>query len=196
MTAIAPRRPSQIIMWVVIGFGAVSLIIGAVFGVLWYQAEQQRIGNLHTALTEDRAAANRAAAEQQKLLGNYTTLYNQVITNGDKPNAPAPSTIQVEPGAPGAAGQNATDVQVQSAVTIYCDLRLDCQGPTGLTGQNGTNGADGATGAQGPPGATGATGADGQPPFSWTQPGVLPGTTETCTRTDPFDASAPTYQCS
>lgn len=119
---------------------------------------------------------------------------------------PAPAAIAGEPGAPGqngANGRDATDQQVESAVSLYCDLRLDCQGPAGLPGPNGASGTPGADGVDGTPGAqgdpgpagpTGPAGADGQPPVSWTWPDAL-GFQHTCTRTDPFDEARPTYQC-
>jgi hypothetical protein len=146
----------------------------------------------------------------------YNALLDQYIksvkdcadANDCTSTVPAPSTIveQGTPGQNGLNGQNATDNQVERAVEIYCDLRLDCQGPMGLDGLNGTNGtngvdgtngADGSPGPQGPQGdtgPTGAAGADGQPPFSWTYTDAL-GMQHTCTRDDPFDAAAPTYTC-
>lgn len=115
-----------------------------------------------------------------------------------------------------------TATQVAAAVRVYCSGTA-CQGPRGSSGPTGSPGSPGATGssgAQGPPptsdqiadavatycgahngcqgptgptGSTGPTGAAGEPPVSWTfsigTRGYL------CTRSDPFDPSAPTYTC-
>lgn len=198
MTAIVPRKP--ISKWL-IGtgvFAVLGIIAAVILSIALYNVQEARIDNLHTALAADRTQELAAAGEQQKLLENYTTLYNQVVKNGDQPKAPAPSTIQLIPGPTGAAGQNATDTQVLAAVTIYCDLRTDCQGPTGLQGPAGLNGADGAQGPPGPAGAdgvNGTNGVDGQPPVSWTYTDAF-GIQHTCSRTDQFDPSSPTYSCS
>jgi hypothetical protein len=81
------------------------------------------------------------------------------------------------------------------------------QGPPGAAGSDGSNGADGKNGSdgstvQGPAGPQGDrgeqgpkgdAGADGQPPVSWTYEQF--GVTYRCARTDPFDPSAPAYDC-
>lgn len=95
------------------------------------------------------------------------------------------------PGSPGAPGQNATADQVADAVATYCAAHDDCRGEQGSSGEQGPSGPAGAPGSAGP---TGAPGDDGQPPISWTYTDAL-GRDHTCTRTDPFDASAPTYSC-
>lgn len=90
-------------------------------------------------------------------------------------------------GAPGTAGQNATTEQVADAVSTYCSTHNQCQGAPGSPGPSGMNGADGSSGAP------------GQPPYSWTwtTTDALGGQHDhTCTRSEPFDASAPTYTCS
>lgn len=91
-------------------------------------------------------------------------------------------------GAPGAPGESATADQVAAAVSTYCGAHNQCAGPAGSDGTS-------ATGAPGSPGAPGASGAPGEPPVSWTYTDSL-GDEHTCSRTDPFDASAPTYTCS
>lgn len=197
MTAIAPRKPFPKLLIFLIAFGVLGIAAGVVLSILLYNVQQERIDNLHTAIAAKNTAAAEATAEQKNLLSHYTTLYAQVIKNGDVPAGPAPSEVHVIPGPSGAAGQNATDTQVQTAVSMYCDLRLDCQGPSGLPGPNGTDGQPGtagADGAQGPAGPAGANGVDGQPPTSWTYTDDL-GFQHTCSRTDPFDATAPTYSC-
>ena len=78
-------------------------------------------------------------------------------------------------------GKDATDEQVQNALTLYCSFRNNCTGPqgplgpqgqTGETGQPGNRGLQGAMGLQGPigqpgpqgeKGDTGATGPQGEP---------------------------------
>lgn len=148
-------------------------------------------------------------ANYTHLLGLYAKQQTQLRDNGITPAGPSATDIEKQgpQGATGPAGENATDAQVRSAVETYCDLRTYCEGPAGATGpastvpgptgQNGSDGQQGATGPQGdigPTGPAGTAGADGQPPYSWTQPGML-GTTETCTRDTPFDPQAPTYTC-
>jgi hypothetical protein len=140
----------------------------------------------------------------------------QVYDLGEKPVVAEPSPVPtpVPNAAPlkgdkGDDGRDATDQQVFSAVTQYCAVVAFCVGPkgdpgapgkdgaagtNGVDGSNGTSGADGAAGPPGADGPPGATGADGQPPLSWTYTDAL-GISNTCNRTDPFDASAPTYTC-
>lgn len=150
------------------------------------------------------------------LLESYTSLYDDCEqAEGCDSEAPAPEVIErvlpVE-GPQGEPGRAPTSSEIDDAVVRYCLLRTECRGEVGAAGTNGTDGAsgsagqpgangqagaDGATGSQGPAGETGAPGqdgADGQPPVSWTYDDAL-GFTHTCTRTDPFDASAPTYTC-
>jgi hypothetical protein len=95
-------------------------------------------------------------------------------------------------GAPGSPGQSVTADQVAAGVASYCTAHNQCQGPAGASGAAGQNGTDGAAGA---PGAAGTDGHDGAPPVAWTYTDPI-GMQHTCTRTDPFDPAAPTYQCS
>jgi hypothetical protein len=71
-------------------------------------------------------------------------------------------------------------------------------GPSGPAGRDGTNstlpGPAGSPGADGSPGPQGPPGTAGQPPYSWTF--TTGGQTYSCTRADPFDPTAPQYQCS
>ena len=142
------------------------------------------------------------------LLNQYAALAGDCEKAADcTTQTPTPTVIeQYISAAPGAPGKSATDDQVLNSVIAYCALRNGCEGPPSLiagpSGTNGANGLDSTTpGPQGPPGADsmvpgpqGAPGDPGQPPVSWTYDDVL-GMTHTCTRTDPFDASAPTYTC-
>jgi len=135
----------------------------------------------------------------------------QLRENGIEPETPSPETVaQSGPvGATGAQGdrgpQGIPGVRGQ-------DGTPGLDGAPGATGATGASGSDGTTGNQGEPGpagpqgapgpagpagtdgATGPAGADGQPPVSWTYTDML-GISHTCTRTDPFDANAPTYTC-
>ena len=99
----------------------------------------------------------------------------------------------------GEPGPGPTQEQVLAAVTTYLISNPIPAGEPGPAGPAGRDGQDGAPGPAGPAGPAGADGSDGQPPLSWTfthQPVVGPAVTYECTRTDPFDASAPTYECS
>ena len=182
----------------VLTYFTVALAIVAL-GALFVE-QQQRI-------TVQATQLNSAHDENVQLLNEYTKSIRDCQNAADcTSTVPAPSTI-IERGTPGQAGQNATDSQVQRAVDIYCDLRLACegpQGPPGIVGAPGTDGKDstmpgpqGDQGPQGPPGTDGAPGKDGSngsPPVSWTYTDTL-GMQHTCSRTDPFDAAAPAYQC-
>lgn len=142
------------------------------------------------------------AAAQQLQLQQGTTIDNlaaaldesrdQLHDAGLDPVVP-PSSVYVE-GPAGPQGPGPTDDQVAAAVRAYCALHGGCVGQTGesstVAGPSGPAGADGRDGADG---ATGSPGADGEPPVSWTFTWLA--TTYTCTRTDPFDATAPTYSC-
>lgn len=112
------------------------------------------------------------------------------------------------PGLNGTDGDDAppvTDEKILAQLAQYCDARGECRGAAGLSayqlavaeGFSGTL-TEWLASLQGPKGSDGKDGAKGEPGepvLSWTQPGPLPGTTETCTRTDPFDPAAPTYEC-
>lgn len=94
--------------------------------------------------------------------------------------SPGATGTSGQPGVNGADGQNATSDQVAAAVAGYCGDHNQCAGRDGTDGTDGRDGADGR---------------DGKPPVSWTYTDPLGGQ-HTCVRTDPFDASAPTYTCS
>ena len=144
-------------------------------------------------------------------------LYQQLINEGIAPDAPKPTAAA--PGAQGevgAAGRPPTTSEIASAVSSYCLLRQNCEGPTGprslvpgpkgdaakdgATGKPGDAGAPGASGATGAAGKDGTNGSDGKdgaagsPPFSWTYT-TIRGNTYKCERTDPFDPASPTYNC-
>lgn len=189
----------------------VALIIGG--GIAVVNIDQQRIDYLRSinARTHDELEAFQRSsdAKYSKLFDDYSNLYKEfgVSTGGSTPSAPAPETIPGptgSPGAQGAQGANASSQQIAAAVQDYCDARSGCvgapgsagaDGATGSAGQNGSDGAPGAPGKDGADGAPGAPGADGQPPVSWTYTDPL-GTKFECDRADPFDPSAPTYDCS
>jgi hypothetical protein len=140
---------------------------------------------------------SQSAALQQQggiiatLSANNDALREQVLDQGEQPVAPpADDVIDDAPALPGPQGEAGPRGPRGFA------------GPPGPAGQDGAAGADGqsgADGAAGSPGAPGATGPsgpagdDGEPPASWTFTWLA--ITYTCTRTDPFDASAPTYEC-
>ena len=102
--------------------------------------------------------------------------------------APGPTGPQGLPGADG------TDGTTPPAGSDGTDGKNGPAGPAGKDGAPGANGADGKDGTNGADGSAGKDGTDGKPPFSWTYT-TTRGTTYTCNRTDPFDASAPTYTC-
>jgi hypothetical protein len=137
-----------------------------------------------------------AALQQQgsiisTLSANNDALREQVLEQGEYPVAPPAEDVVDE----------APDVQGPQGLPGPQGPR-GFAGPTGPPGKDGAagadgapgpSGADGATGATGPAGPSGPSGSDGKPPTSWTFDWL--GFTYTCTRTEPFDASAPTYEC-
>jgi len=142
------------------------------------------------------AVAQSVALQQQgsviaTLSANNDALREQVIEQGEQPVAPPSDEVtdeaptvpgpQGQPGPQGPRGEPGEDGKDGPA------------GPPGPAGTNGTDGAAGATGATGPAGPAGPSGAPGEPPMSWTFDWL--GFTYACTRTDPFDAAAPTYEC-
>lgn len=159
----------------------------------------QRITAQHDVIAQDRADAKATEAADskryQQLFDNYSGLYKEFgQSTGTEPSAPAPSTIPGPTGATGSTGAQGPrgDIGVPG--------QTGPAGPPGSTGATGEQGDPGPAGAQGPPGATGATGAtgptgaDGQPPTAWTYTDAI-GVSYSCTRTDPFDQTAPTYSC-
>jgi hypothetical protein len=131
------------------------------------------------------------------LSANNDALRKQVEAQGQTPVAPPAGDVVEQKGDAGPAGPpgpGPDDGQVYDAVRGYCGLHQGCMGSAGENGEPGAAGADGADGAPGPAGPAGPAGAAGQPPVSWTYTDTL-GRDHTCTRTDPFDAMAPTYNC-
>lgn len=138
------------------------------------------------------------------LSANNDLLREQVQDAGEIPVAPPAETVvgaQGSPGPAGAAGADGRDGTSVISVTcgsngqwvvLYSTGRVQTEVGS-CVGTSGTNGADGAPGAPGAPGATGPAGSPGEPPTAWTFDWL--GFTYSCTRTDPFDASAPTYEC-
>jgi len=176
------------------------------------------IAGVSAAFWTQQGAINNGAQRYDSLSAKYDTLFSQYSrlysdcaeASNCEPTAPSPESIPGpagQPGEPGPAGRNATDQQVAAAVSDYCSSRSGCivPGPPGPAGKDGTDGTTvtgpagpagpaGADGADGAPGAPGTPGADGQPPLSWTYTDAL-GIPYTCTRSDPFDPTAPTYTC-
>jgi len=165
------------------------------------------------------ATAQRQAGIIDTLSSNNEALREQVKKLGETPVAPPAATVTKDAppvtlngsdgrdGEPGERGPGPSDGQVFFAVQQYCALMICVgpQGPSGAPGGAGANGQDstvpgpqGPPGADstvpGPPGATGPPGGNGEPPLSWTYTDMLGGS-HTCTRTDPFDPSSPTYTC-
>lgn len=155
------------------------------------------------------------------LSGNSDALREQVKAAGEVPVAPPAKVIVREAPSPGKDGSKGdtglpgrapTAEEISLSVAVYCSIRVDCQGspgaPSTVPGPDGAAGADGADStipgpmgpastAPGPKGYTGddgADGKDGEPAYSWTQ-SDFKGDSETCSRTTPFDKTAPTYEC-
>lgn len=135
------------------------------------------------------------------LSANNDALRIQVLEQGETPVAPPAAEVA---GPVGPQGPGPTEEQVSIAVRAYC-ASGSCTGPAGPPGPAGQDSTvpgpqgpvgPGSTvpGPQGPEGPAGPSGADGQPPSSWSYQWL--GITYTCTRTEPFDPSTPTYTCS
>lgn len=197
--------------WFVAGLIAIVGLGALVSSVVSEKARADTNQSVINSL-RDRVAAKDD--DLTALLDQYAELYDDCEqADTCDSTAPAPEVVQqVLPieGPQGDPGRAPTADEIDDAIVRYCLLRSECRGEVGAAGTNGTAGAngaagasgvDGASGAQGeqgpagPAGADGANGADGQPPFSWTYTDAL-GFEHTCTRTDPFDPSAPTYVCS
>lgn len=193
-----PRRSP--FMWLFL------LLIGATLAAVvgMFVIQQQRIDSLTAAL-------DHKEGQLSELIDNYAALADDCEEAADcETTTPAPEQVEESlpgtPGERGPVGPGASDAQVLEQVRSYCDARDDCRGEPGEDGRDGTDGRDGVAGAPGPqggpgekgdkgdPGDSGTPGAPGEPPLSWTFDFF--GTTYTCTRTEPFDASAPTYTCS
>lgn len=154
---------------------------------------------------------NNILTHQIKSLGHQPEVSKpiQTVTGGSTAGAKG------DTGAQGVPGQNATDNQVQGAVSAYCFVHNSCSGPQGipgLTGTAGSNGQDGqngqnATDAQvssavaaycaannGCKGPQGDTGAQGQPGQNGSGPSSLTftilGIPYTCT-----DTGSGNYNC-
>jgi hypothetical protein len=168
------------------------------------------MGSLFIANTSLTTAVHSDGRTIDVLAANNDALRAQVKSLGETPVAPPAATVTSSPptdGRDGRDGQDArpaTPSELLAQVYAYC-ATVSCDGQPGrdgvtVTGQPGTagvNGADGAPGAsgvKGDPGAAGPSGTPGEPPSSWTYTDAL-GIQNTCTRTDPFDATVPTYTC-
>lgn len=187
---------------------AVIIALVGVSAAFW--SLQSHVTSQHQALVVAHSEADAQAKSYSELFDNYSKLYKQIEGTGHAPTAPAPSNVE-QPvagatGATGAQGPGPSDAQVFTGIQQYCTITAFCvgpagpPGPAGVSGAVGSSGQDGATGAAGQDGATGPQGSpgmngvDGQPPLSWTYTDEL-GISQTCSRTDPFDPTAPTYSC-
>jgi len=205
-------KVANVITASVIVLGGAGLLAGYVAFGQYAASQQHRADDLRTTVAEKNRLVEKKDGQLSTLLNQYAALAGDCEKAADcQTETPTPTVIeQYISGAPGTPGRSATDDQVLNSVIAYCALRNGCEGPPSMiAGPSGTNGADSSVaGPQGPPGrdgadstvpgptgATGPAGADGQPPVSWTYDDVL-GMAHTCTRTDPFDATAPTYTCS
>lgn len=156
------------------------------------------------------AVAQSIALQQQgsvisTLSANNDALREQVLEQGEEPVAPPADDVVEDSGEQGPAGLDGTDgVSVLSVscqangswAVLYSNGRVQtdvgpCVAKNGIDGQTGATGPAGADSTV--PGPAGAAGSDGEPPVSWTFEWAA--FTYLCTRTDPFDASAPTYEC-
>lgn len=161
MSTLVTHKPVSKWLVALIAFGMVGVLAAIGFSIALYQVQQQRIDNLHSIITSTKTSD---ASNYTSLLDRYSGLYKELTDKGVTPTAPAPSTLKL---VPGPAGQNASSSQVMAAVTIYCDLRLDCQGPPGndsvVPGPKGDTGdASTVPGPPGPAGSNGTNGADGK----------------------------------
>lgn len=197
MTDVEPlpgrRRPGS--FWGVVAL-AVLLVI-AVTALIVFAF--QRVDVLTNRVQSQNEIIGEKDAQLLDLLDSYAALADDCDQADDcTTTTPSPEIIQqIIEGTPGAAGEPGrppTVAEIGDAVRAYCAVRDDCKGAKGELGAPGVDGAPGQPGADGAPGAPGADGASGQPPSSWTYTDGL-GFSYTCTRTDPFDASAPTYEC-
>lgn len=189
---------------------AVAVVFLAMLGVLTLVAF-----SLQGAEHDQFMVAQQRHATIVQLSKNNDALRTQIEKLGQKPVAPSAASviagINGENGLNGSNGVNGRDGRGVVSFTCQADgswlILFDdattqtVGGPcVGATGGTGATGADSTIpGPAGANGADGAPGADGQPPLSWTFPytdELGKTTTYTCTRSDPFDPSAPTYTCS
>jgi len=135
---------------------------------------------------------NRGNERYDSLFGAYQELTRDCDQANDcYTDAPTPAeVVKAQPGDPGSPGADGAN---GSPGRDGVDGEDGINGVDGTAGTQGPPGAAGTNGADGSPGAPGAAGSDGQPPTSWTF--EIGGITYTCARTDPFDATAPTYTC-
>lgn len=187
----------------------VVVILGAIVtaaGLLGVKSAQ----NTHDIAAQQ--ADNRAQDKQISSLSESLATANAKLQNAGLPTVPV--VVQPSNGSNGRDGEDGRSVLSTTCqpdglwVVTYSDgvtspAGQGCVGVPGVAGaagadgQPGTNGVDGQPGQPGADGAVGATGpagTPGSPPLSWTYSDQN-GRDYTCTRTDPFDASAPTYQC-
>jgi len=131
-----------------------------------------------TAVAEYCAAPNHPCRGADGATPNFDLIVDAVVAR-----IPTPKN-----GTDGQNGANATAAQVASAVAAYCGQANEpCRGATGEKGEKGDPPPCMAEASQ-------CRGADGQPPAGWTT-SYSDGSTETCSRADPFDPAAPHYTC-
>ena len=176
------KRPpaTTILTWVVY----ITLVVAVVFAFVFQQDRLNVLNERYDSLFAAYEEVTRDCADADDC----------------QTDAPHPEDVEPIPGVPGAAGDRGPQGEKGEQGERGFAGPPGATGPAGDTGGAGAPGADGspgqpgADGAPGAPGAPGTPGADGQPPLSWTYTDALL-ITHTCTRTDPFDATAPTYTC-
>lgn len=165
----------------------------------------------HT-LTRQAGQVSDLSSSQRNAATAAQQLASQVRGLGAVPVVQPPPPIEAGPpgsqgiaGQPGASGQPGAQGPTGPKGDPG-DAVTGSPGPSGVAGVPGPNGQPGANGDDGQPGAAGAvgpqgpkgdpgdSGTDGQPPAGWTAT-YSDGSTETCTRADPFDPANPQYTC-
>lgn len=187
------KRPAlaNVLTVIVILLGVVGVFGGYVAFGQYAVSQQNRADYLRVTVAEKNTIIAQKDDILASLLDKYTALTADCEQASDCiTTAPAPEVIQqyIE-GTPGVPGRPPTTTEINDAVRGYCGTRGDCRG---VQGEPGPPGADSTV--PGPQGDPGPAGVDGQPPQSWTYSDPL-GFTYTCTRTTPFDPTAPTYRC-
>jgi len=191
--------------------GVLIITLGAMVAVIAGAA-------VNYSLSRSGEKQQSTISRQQTLIAdlshNLDATRDQVKAIGETPVSPPASVVTDNAGVPGKAGTNGTNGRDGTSVAaVICQASGSwlitysngssqqasgpCVAQDGADGQTvvGPPGKDGANGMNGTDGLNGANGAPGEPPVSWTWVSTS-GLTRVCTRTDPFDPTAPTYTCS
>jgi hypothetical protein len=144
------ERPPVVRQWGLIVVAALSVIAIAGFGLWFISDATARNADLRLRIDQQNATISQKDEIIERLTENGQKLYDQLLEQGQTPEAPRPTEPNPGPagpqGLPGDTG--ATGAQGD-------------QGPPGDTGPVGETGATGDTGPQGPQGSTGPQGATG-----------------------------------